>query len=321
MSILELTRLIQACCQPLTGQRATGSILLKSATGADVTVGHGRFMFPIINGQVRHELAFKTAINPATRSLPGALAGSWTATTVGTPVSILSNLGGVRHNLPAGTRFLIDQPLVPALVDRPRIATPTAGGEDMTGDLVLYNFVAFETFGAQPTLEAFRSAIGGRFPAAIINWTESEPSDGQTTSAVTRGTHLGARNVAYSEMFDIRLISSRSDSEAERRGQAVRILDEMTALLLDKVAIDGAPMSSPGGVHIRRRQYEPSGGDAFYRAFQVYRLTLSVQSVIQQRDSREYDLLRKFRIDAPREDHPAEDLPVVVNNLVDNPQT
>ncbi len=116
------------------------------------------------------------------------------------------------------------------------------------------------------------------------------------------------------------VISSRADSEAERRGQGLRVLDEMTALLVDKVAVDGMGMSSPGGIHVRQRYRASSGGDEFYKTFQVYGLRISVQVTIEQRDTREYELLRKFRIDAPREDTPT-DLPLVVNNLVDNPQT
>ncbi len=153
MSILDTTRLVQACCQPLTGERATGTALLKSATGANVVVPHGRYLFPLINGSVKHELAFKTAINPATVSLAGEARGAWTVTPAGIAVSILSNLGGARHNLPAGTSFVVDQPLKPELVAKPMTQTGTSGGTDPSGDLALYNFVAYEYFGAKPSLD------------------------------------------------------------------------------------------------------------------------------------------------------------------------
>jgi hypothetical protein len=313
MSILETMRLVQACCQPITGERATGAIVLKSATAGNVAVPRGRYLFPMVNGKVDHSRAFKTMAS-------NAQGDPWSVTPAGTAVAIHSNIGGARHNLPAGTRFVIDQPLRPDLVAQPILQTPTVGGDDPVGDLALFNFVSFDYFGSQPSLELFQSAIGGRFPAAIMFWEESEPSDGQTTSAVTRPTHRGAGNASYSELFEILVVSSRADSEHERRAQALRILDELTALLIDRQAVDGVGMSSPGGIHIRGR-YRVPGETQFYKAFQVYGLRISVQVTYVKRDLREYAELRRFRIDAPREDHPAADLPLVVNNLVDNPQT
>ncbi len=320
MSILDIERQVQAVCQPITGERATGTVFLKSATGATVSVPRGRYLFPIVNGKVRHELAFKTAANPATASQTSPAGGPWAVPPAGAAVSIFSNIGGIRHNLPAGTKFVIDQPLKPELEINPQTQTGTAGGEDpIDEDLALFNFVSFEYFGAKKTLELFQSDIGGKFPAAIMHWVESEPADGLTTSAVSRPTHRGPRVASYSELFEILVISSRADSSAERRGQGVRVLDELTALMLDRVSVDGEGLSSPGGIHIRRRWHESAGSDGFYKAFQVYGLRISVQTTIEQRDTRTYEDLRRFKINAPREDTPT-DLPLVVDNLVENQQ-
>jgi hypothetical protein len=198
--------------------------------------------------------------------------------------------------------------------------TGTEGGTNPTGDLSLFNFVSFESFGAKPSLELFKSAIGGKFPAAIIHWIEDEPADGLTTSSVNRPTHRGIDKMSYVDLFEIIIVSSRSDSEIERRGQGLRILDEMSAWLLDRTTVDNERLSSPGGLHIRRRYRAGNGEDGFYKAFYVYAMQLTATVTIVRRDLRTYDELKKFRIDAPREDHPAADLPVVVDNEVDNPQ-
>lgn len=319
MNILDIERLVMACCQPITGERATGTVLLKSATGADVSVPHGFFLFPIVNGQVKYEFAFKTVINPATDRLTGAARGAWTVTTAGIAVSIWSNIGGARHNLPRGTRFVIDQPLRPELEQSPVTQTGTAGGEDPDGDLALFNFVSYEYFGSKPSLELFKSSIGGKFPAAIMHWVESEPADGLTSSAVSRPTHEGAGKASYSELFEILVVSSRADSKEERRGQGLRVMGELTEFLLDRVGVDGVGFSSPGGIHVRRRYRVPAGDDGFYKAFQVFGMTISAQTTIEKRDTRAYDLLRKFKLNAPRDAET--DLPLVVDNLIANPQT
>jgi hypothetical protein len=315
MSILHLARLIQAVCQPITGERASGTVVLKSATDDPVQLDFGLALFPIVNGSTRYDLPFKIARNPAVAK------GTWTVPTAGTPIPIFSNIGGARHNLPAGTRFVIDQPFKPELRSKPVTQTGTSGGEDPTGDLSLYQFVTYESFGSKPSLELFQSDIGGKFPAAIMTWVESEPADGLASSAVTRPTHRGRGEMSYAEIFEILIISSRSDSEVERRGQGLRILDEMSGLLIDRQSVDGEGFSSPGGIHIKRRYRASNGTEGFYKVFQVFGLQISVTSTIEQRDTREYALLRKFKIDAPVHDPAAADLPLVVNNLVNNPQT
>lgn len=313
MNVLDTARGLMALCQPLTGERATGEVMLQP--NANVVVPSNGFLYPVVNGSVRHDLLFKTAVNPNTED------GNWPMTAgVDAPVQVLSNIGGVRHNMAPGTRFVVEQPWRYGLADRPRTVLGLTGATDpLDDDLALWNFVPYESFGTKPNQEAFRSSIGGKFPAAFIIWKESEPADGMTTNAVVRPTHRGAGKISYAELFEILLISNRSDSEHERRGQGLRILQEMCALLVDRQAVDGQAISSPGGVHIRKRYRMPSDGAAFYQAFQVYGITLSAQTTLVQRDSRTYAPLNGFRIDAPREANPT-DLPLVVNNRVTNPQ-
>lgn len=315
MSILDTERQLMAVCQPITGDRASGTVIIKAAGDTAVSLPFGSYLFPIVNGQVRYELAFKVAKSTATD-------GSWTIGGGGaeTEVAVFSNIGGERHNLPKGTRFVLDQPMKPQLAAGAVTRTGTTGATDPNGDLALYNFVSFESFGSKPSLELFKSGIGGRFPAAIIHWIEDEPADGMTTSSVSRPTHRGRGVMSYLDLFEILVVSNRSDAEHERRGQGLRVLDEMTALLIDRMAVDGQGMSSPGGLHIKRRYRAGNGEDGFYKAFQVYALQITAQVTITQRDTRVYDELKTFRIDAPREDTPV-DLPLVVNNLVTNPQT
>jgi hypothetical protein len=320
-TVLDIARAIMAVCQPLTGTRATGEIVLQPTV--DLVVEPNSYFYPVVNGSVRHDLLFKIARNPAREDKTWHL----TANTP-TPVQVLSNIGGARHNMPAGTRFVIEQPWREGLADRPVTLGGFTGGADPVEnqDLALWNFVPYESFGAQQNLELFRSSIGGRFPAAMIVWTESEPADGMSTSGVVRPTKRGAGKISMSELFDIMLISNNASSEHERRGQGLRVLDEMTALLVDRMEVDGFNFSSPGGIHIRKRYRTPPNGEQFYKAFQVYNLTLSAQNTFVQLDTRVYSPLLSFKIDAPREDHPtaaaptATDLPLVINNRVTNPQ-
>lgn len=314
MSIVDIARGIMAVCQPLTGTRSAGSVVLKNTSAQPVVVDPNSCLFPVVNGSVKYELVYKTARNPADAK------GKWTlAPGASVTMPIFSNLGGVRMNLQAGTVFRLEASWSAGLATTVVVVAGTTGGDDPTDDLALYNFVLYENFGAKPTLELFKSAIGGKFPAAMIFWLESEPADGLSTSATNRPTHQGNGKTSYTEMFEIMIVSTREDSENNRRGQPLRIMDAMSMLLTDRFAVDGSALSSPGGLHIRKRN-RLGGEDGFYRTFQAYSITLSAQTTFVRVDDRVYDPLRKFRVDAPREDSPT-DLPLVVNNLVDNPPT
>lgn len=314
MSIISIARGIQALCQPLTGNRSSGVVALTNTTASPIVVDPNSALFPVTSGVVAYDRVYKTARNPADPQK-----GRWTiapASTVSIP--IFSNIGGVRMNARPGTIFRLEAPWAAGFAANPVSVAGTTGGTDPSDDLALYNFVMYENFGAKPSLELFKSAIGGRFPAAMIFWQESEPADGLSTSAVERPTHRGQGKISYTEMFEIMIVSTREDSENNRRAQPLRIMDAMSALLVDRVAVDGSALSSPGGIHIRKRSRN-GGEDGFYRTFQAYSLTVSAQATMVQTDSREYDPLLRFRIDAPREDTPT-DLPLVVDNRVDNPQ-
>lgn len=313
-TVIDLGRSIQAVCAPVTGERASGYVTLKASSAEGVKVTANEYLFPIVNGQVRYDMNFKTVKNPLSED------GEWTVPGGGTlALPVISNIGGKRHNLKPGTKFVLDDLWLGALERQAVTKTGFSGGADPTGYVSLYNFVIFENFGAKPSVELFKSAIGGRFPAAVMHWMASEPADGMSTSATNRPTHRGQGRITFTELFKILVVSTREDSEHNRRAQPLRVVQELSELLFDRQSVDDHAFSSPGGVHIRGRGREGSGEDGFYRTFQVYSLTISAQATITQKDSRVYHELKRFRIDAPREATP-ENLPVVVNNLVDNPQ-
>ena len=74
--------------------------------------------------------------------------GDWEITDTGAEVDVFSNLGGTRHNLPAGTPLLLDPP-VPGLVAHPSPLLTTAldGGTDPTGFATLHDMALYETAG------------------------------------------------------------------------------------------------------------------------------------------------------------------------------
>jgi hypothetical protein len=98
MSILDTERKIMAICQPMTGDRATGKVVVKAAGVDPVELPLGTVLFPILS-QVRYDLPFKVA---ASAPLSSTEDGAWTIAGGGaeTVVDIFSNIGGERHNLP-----------------------------------------------------------------------------------------------------------------------------------------------------------------------------------------------------------------------------
>ncbi len=105
MSTIENTaRALQAICQPLTGTRSSGTVTM-TASGDDVTIARNTHGVPVLNGKEHPDLVFKTGEGPNSDPDPE---GSWTVTSGGTDVDFISNIGGVRQNIPDTTVINLD---------------------------------------------------------------------------------------------------------------------------------------------------------------------------------------------------------------------
>ncbi|MCP4674350.1 MAG: hypothetical protein GY854_02295 [Deltaproteobacteria bacterium] len=298
-SVIEIARHLMAVMQPQTGDRATG-IATITASGADVVIPRGTYALPVVQGQVRADLAFKVG--------EGANADkSWTVTSAGTDVDFLSNIGGARHNLADGTPMIFDPPIdgIASVVT----SGAFTGGTDPEFLGGVKDMLMLEQLEkTDPQIDLGRSAIKG-FPAVVVTWQGSRDIE-----LVRRGT------ARADETFSISIISSRTESDHMRRQEGQVILYDLSALLIDRHAVDGSPFSNPEGIHITSRGRE-SGNHKTYQAFRIYYLVVGVDAVIKQRDTRTYSDFALLNMDVLKPQDPAlpdqGDYTVVNDNQVD----
>lgn len=303
-SQIEVGRGLLARLLPLTGTRASGAIV-QTLTGPNAEVVAGNYLLPVVNGQLREELVYKVAPKP-----DGSM--KWNLPADG-PLAIVSNVGGKRHNLPAGTVMRWD-PQLPGLDPTATVdAGGIAGGLDPVGSLVLNAAVLYESVGNQLSgVEFFRSGIGA-FPAVVAMWSDSEPADGLATSSLRRAnSRTGEGSQLYTETWAIDVVVSRQDSEPKRRAQGLLLMDEVTTFLTDAQTVDGVVISHPSGVQIRRRSKLTGLPRDMAQAYQIYAIELAVTGNYVRPDARTWAALERFNLDVPRyEEGPGADLPVV----------
>jgi hypothetical protein len=277
----------------VTGVRSSGSIVVRTSGTEPVFLPGNVSLIPIINGAAREDLAFKTKLGPnkvriengIPKKEPGQpedLTDWWLIQPGGTLVDIHSIVGGKRHNLPAGTKFVFD-PVYPGIAPECELYDSTTGGEDPTHFGGCKGVAFFEQMnGAAPDLDAFRAQVGG-LPAVVFVWDGTEPADGTTQSMVDRGaSRVGTYRAMFKENFNVFVMSQRMDSGPMRRAEGLRLLEDVTHCLVDRQVVDGRRFSNPG-IQVRTRS-RLSGADDRYRTMFIYLLQISVVNVIEPRD-------------------------------------
>src|SRR3972149_1673939 len=97
-----------------TGTRSSGVVTVKSVGPGTALVPRNSYLLPVVEGRLREHAIFKIGPTRAPLAANGT-GGDWTVTAGGTPVAVVSNLGGARHNVPAATVFRFDPQLTGVL--------------------------------------------------------------------------------------------------------------------------------------------------------------------------------------------------------------
>ncbi|HEX4334700.1 MAG TPA: hypothetical protein VH062_02235 [Polyangiaceae bacterium] len=290
----------------LCGTRAGGKASFNPPLTAPVAIGRNMWLAAVINGSIRPDLIYRVLPNPANAD------GSWQVTGSQT-IDVESLCGGVKQNLPAGTKLQWLDGAVPDGLDQianplfVTVANPLAGGTDVPifgEDLVQYAAI-YESVGAPNLdLELFSSAIGAT-PALVLVWEGSESADGLTMSTMNRGTARVARGrLAYKEQWSLLVITSRQDSDMRRRAEGMRILENCSDLLFDQIWFDdvlGIRVSDIDGVQIRSR-FRLAGRTPFYQQYYVYGVRLATTRVYSKYDPRTFATWRTANISSVNPD-------------------
>lgn len=284
--ILPAARAIMTLLSPMTGTVATGDITV-TATGADVVLEKNCYGIPIIpgvgaSGQLSPHVLLKTTEGT-------------TVTAAGVDVPVKAVLGGVAANLDAGTEVRWS----PAIDGIDAVSVVAAGG--LTGGLAPTGYGGvkqirfYEQIGpAQAQADMFRAQLGA-WPAIALIWSSTEPDD-------RRGTHRRT----YRENWLLVVISSRTDSDDERRAEGLFILEEARELLTNRQQADGFSFSSPSGLELGRADRLVATPQSY-----IYVQRFSTEHTIVKRESREYPFWETFKIDADTASGEDPEVPIV----------
>lgn len=297
-SIIDLGRDLMAACTPTSGTRGTGQLVVRASGNSSVYLPRNWALIPIVNGAAREDLLFKVAQGPNRARYPNGkrvktssdepdTESWWTVQPGGTLVNIHSLIGGKRHNLPKGTKFIFD-PYNPNLELSGVLQNDITNGADPTHFGGCMSMMQFEQMnGPQATLDAFRAELG-ELPAAVFVWSSTQPADGTTQSTFSRGdSRAGSQAIMVKENFDVFVISERLSSGHDRRSEGTKLLDDVTGWLTDRQAIDGQIFSSPGGIQVRGRN-RIAGDNASYQSVYIYVVQVSITTQWAPYDDRTY---------------------------------
>lgn len=287
-TILDTARNIMAVIQPATGNRATG-IATITASGADVNIPRNTFAMPVIDGRRRPDLVLKTDEGPGEKGL-------WTVTSSGDEITFISNIGGVRHNIPINTPISFDPPIAGLVSAVPTADAAFEDGTDADYFGGIRDMVIYENFDGPSFQDDLKRSGISKFPCVMVTWMNTEPADGTTISTTVRETRAGTRKILYKDTFVLTIVSSREDSDHARRHEGLDIADTISRLISDKQMVDKCAFSTPSGVQIRNIMRE-SGPENVYQKFYIYNILISTERTLQQLDSRTYSLWLKAIID------------------------
>ncbi len=279
-------RALMAALQPLTGNRAAGNIRLRTQPGVALTVPRNAYWTPVIDGQRQTSWLFKTMQGPNKDK-------SWPVDDSGNSlIAVMSNLGGMRHNVPAGTGFQPDIPidaLVLKGVDQPVADAEFVGATNPGEYCGVQDMVMFETFdGPALTTDLHRSPLS-HFPGIMIAFQDFAPADGVAIAQNNQiAINAGTDKKFYKVTFSISVITTKGEGDMSRRQQGLIIADAVAQLLNDKHSGDvGECLSNPGGVQVRQMIRE-DGPQAIYQKFYIYTTLVSCMTLLQRLDFRTF---------------------------------
>jgi len=295
--IIGTARALMAVMQPATGTRSTGVVTLTALAAQTVNLKRGQYAYPVLGGRASPELLIKVGENPATDD------GSWDVTDAGLAVTFISNLGGARYNLPATTPIILDNPPSGLVVALPTADADFTGGIDATGFGAVLDLVMAEQLSGPALHVDMRRSQLTRFPSVMVTWEDVQPADGSSTVTAGRGSaRVGTRSLLFKSSYTISVITSRKDTDHERRHEGLFMVGTLARLITDRQMVDGECLSNPSGIQIRSI-FREVGPQDIYQKFYIYHMLISAHVTIQQFDSRTYSdwLLAVLNVDKPQD--------------------
>jgi hypothetical protein len=282
--IEQLARAILGQLAPITGERGTGTATVTNPTPGAIELPKNMCLLPVIAGELADDLVFKVAPNPATTD-PHGVGGEWSIPAGGSlSVALRSNLGGARHNLPAGTVLRFD-PLQDGLDETVTLDGAITDGADAPDDaLSVRRAVYYEDLDAAQVERDISAGRLARLPGIMLVWTQSTPAEGRTAGTNQGSTRLADGVRLFAENYRLFVVSATLANDGRRRRDGLRILQAVTRLLTDQqITTDGEQLTAVGSLEILNRSRFVRGPKHY-----VYALTLRVNRVITRTDTRSF---------------------------------
>lgn len=301
-SVMAGARALMAAISPITGTRSVGTATVTAAAGT-VNIPRNYYAYPVIDGKAKSDWLFKVDSGPN-------LDGSWDVGVGGVQVQFISNLGGIRYNIPAGTPLIFDPPIGGLVVAAPQTDALFTGGISATGFGALKNLLMFESMdGTEASLDLRRSEVD-EFPACVITFSDIQPSDGTSVATTQRESKVGTRKSLYKVSYILSVISSRTDLDHERRHEGLECAENIMKLITDRRSVEAPPdntalarecLSNPGGVQIRQ-MFRESGPQPEFQKFYIYNIQIATLITLETTDTRTYSdwLLAVLNVDKPQ---------------------
>lgn len=282
-SLEQLARAILAQLNTLSGTRATGTVHVANDTVAPIDVEMNSYLWPTISGETRPSLLFKVAPNPATIK-PHGQAGEWTVPAHGSAdIGIRSNLGGVRHNLPAGTVFTWDPPL-DGLAATVTLNADMTDGANRTDEPHLADAVYYEGLDSGQISKDLFGSGASNLPAAVIVWQQSAPAEGRTAGTNQGSTRLQDGLRLFAEYFNLYIVVSDVRSDKRRRSNGLRLVQACTRLLSDQQQTNDFEMlTAVGALEILGRTRYARNENTY-----VYSIPMRINRIYPRYDTRAF---------------------------------
>ncbi len=276
-----LARALLAQISPVTGERGTGTAIATALTD-DVIVKRNSYLLPILGaargsqgGRIRDDQPFKVGPNPATSD------GSWTVTSAGTQIDLISNMGGKNQNIPRDTRLRWEPPIPGLEAEVVTDVEFTGGTKGMVGQAHFYEDLDTGQKGLDTAAAKLKN-----FPALMLTWENDLPAEGQTTGLQQAGTRLTRGNRAFRETFSLYIIGGKEASDPARRRGLMNVMEIVTGLLTDRQCNDdGEALSSIGALEILGRSPFERSPTSY-----IYLVQLRVVRTLSRIDQRTFKL-------------------------------
>jgi hypothetical protein len=263
-AIGSLARALLAQLSPLTGTRATATLRIVNDSGGIVVVPANTYLVPVVGNERADELAFKTTRDPITARAHGQ-GGNWTVLQGNrVRVRVQSNLGGVRHNLPAGTRMLFDPPIEGLTAT---LFNDASGGTDSS---LLRRATYYEELDGARIERDLQNARVHSLPGVVLIWAGSAPAEGRTVGLEQGSTRASFEQRVMRETFELFVVAGNMGGDSSRRSDGLVTLQAVTRMLTDQVSnLDGELLAVVGSLEILGRERFERGQRTYVYRMQV----------------------------------------------------